>query len=280
MNRLLLCTDMDRTIIPNGRQPEHPQARRFFKQLCNFPDVNLVYVTGRHLQLLEDALQEYNLPEPDYAITDVGTKIYKRTYSDWQALESWQDQIAKDWQGKTHVQLQKLLSKVSELQPQEQSKQSDYKLSYYLPLNADHKTILSEVEDVLVGYGVAASLVMSIDAPAQIGLLDVLPERATKLHAILFLQQQLGYPLDEIIFSGDSGNDLIVLGSQVPSILVANADKEVKQQAVQRAKDNGNTESLYLAEERGFCLGGNYSAGVVQGIIHYIPEIRDRLEMP
>ena len=64
-NRLLLCTDMDRTIIPNGHQPEHPDARERFRQLCSLPAVKLVYVTGRHLQLVEQAIADYNLPEPD-----------------------------------------------------------------------------------------------------------------------------------------------------------------------------------------------------------------------
>ena len=29
--RLLLCTDLDRTLIPNGPQPESPRARAAFR---------------------------------------------------------------------------------------------------------------------------------------------------------------------------------------------------------------------------------------------------------
>ena len=32
-SRLLLCTDMDRTIIPNGAQSEHSLARRQFNEI-------------------------------------------------------------------------------------------------------------------------------------------------------------------------------------------------------------------------------------------------------
>ncbi|MEJ2621733.1 MAG: haloacid dehalogenase, partial [Candidatus Thiodiazotropha sp.] len=32
--KLLLCTDLDRTLIPNGSQPESAGAREAFKQLC------------------------------------------------------------------------------------------------------------------------------------------------------------------------------------------------------------------------------------------------------
>ncbi len=32
---LLLCTDMDRTVIPNGAQPEHPRTRSAFRLFAN-----------------------------------------------------------------------------------------------------------------------------------------------------------------------------------------------------------------------------------------------------
>ena len=53
--RLLLCTDLDRTLIPNGDQPESDHAREYFKKLSEHSEVTLVYVTGRHQQLVEQA---------------------------------------------------------------------------------------------------------------------------------------------------------------------------------------------------------------------------------
>jgi len=278
-NRLLLCTDMDRTIIPNGRQPEHPDARERFRQLSSLPAVKLVYVTGRHLQLVEQAITDYQLPGPDYAITDVGTKIYQRVQAEWTEMLSWQKQIASDWRGKNHGQLQQALSRFPQLTLQEQSKQNDFKLSYYLPLTAERDKLLQQIDRQLTQLGVVASLIWSIDEPEQIGLLDVLPRNATKLHGIEFLQQQLGYQHQEVIFAGDSGNDLPVLVSPIRSVLVANAEPEIKQQALQLAKQNGYAESLYLARQENFPLGGNYSAGVLQGVAFFAPEIGDKLEL-
>jgi len=270
---------MDRTVIPNGDQPEHPKARPVFNTLCNLPEVDLVYVTGRHLQLVEEAVEKYNLPRPDYAITDVGSTIYGSRDGNWHEMTSWQEQIAADWAGKGHAQLQSLLRGIEGLELQEESKQNDYKLSYYLPLEANHKQIVGCAAKELKQNGVLASLVLSIDEQAEVGLLDILPQNATKLHAILFLQQCLGYDLNRTIFSGDSGNDLLVLGSHISSTLVANAHPEIKKQAVQLASNNGNIGSLYLAGEQSFILGGNYSAGVVQGVLHYLPEMIHRLEL-
>ncbi|MGD9950938.1 MAG: HAD-IIB family hydrolase, partial [Desulfobulbus sp.] len=211
MHRLLLCTDMDRTIIPNGRQPEHPRAREKFQQLCASPQVALVYVTGRDLSLTKQAIDHYQLPMPAYAITDVGTKIYKQKQGEWLEVASWQEQIAPDWGGKTHEQLQGALADIAELTLQEAAKQNGFKLSYYVALPADQQPLLERVGHRLARLGVDASLIWSIDEPQHIGLLDVLPRNATKMHGIEFLGRYLGYQREEILFAGDSGNDLMVM---------------------------------------------------------------------
>ncbi len=279
MNRLLLCTDLDRTIIPNGYQPEHPEARTYFKQLCCLSEVTLVYVSGRNQQLVKQAIKEYALPVPDFAITDVGTKIFQLVQEKWQELGFWQEQIAADWKGKNHGQLQQALSRFPELSLQEKSKQNSFKLSYYLPLDADRGKIIQQAETLLTQMGVAASLIWSVDEPEQIGLLDVLPRHATKLHAIECLRRQLGFCHEELIFAGDSGNDLPVLTSSIRSVLVANADQQTKRQAQQLVEQNGCVDSLYQAQHNDFPLGGNYSAGVLQGVVFFIPEIGAKLKL-
>lgn len=276
--KLLLCTDMDRTIIPNGSQPEHPAARPCLRAFCQRPEIQLVYVTGRHRELVQQAMLSYELPTPDFVITDVGTRIYQVVAGEWQESALWQQTIATDWRGRSHEDLRKALSPRSELVLQEASKQSNFKLSYYLPLDADKDSILAWVESCLQQLGVNASLVWSIDEPENIGLLDVLPRNATKLHGIEFLQQQLGYRHDQVIFAGDSGNDLPVLVSPIRAVLVANASKELRLQAHQLAHENGQADTLYLAEENNFPLGGNYAAGVLQGVWHFAPALRPQLQ--
>lgn len=276
-SKLLLCTDMDRTVIPNGEQPEHPAARSCFRRFCQLPEIQLVYVTGRHRELVQQAIQSYELPSPDFVISDVGTRIYQVTAGKWQESALWKETISADWHGCSHEQLRQALSPQTELMLQEASKQSDYKLSYYLPLDADKDRLLAWVEACLERMGVEASLIWSIDEPENIGLLDVLPRNATKLHGIEFLQQQLGYRPDRVIFAGDSGNDLPVLASRIRSVLVANADSELKRQAQQLARENARSDALYLAEDSNFPLGGNYAAGVLQGVWHFVPDLRQQL---
>jgi len=276
--RLLLCTDMDRTVIPNGEQPEHPQARMRFSDFCKQPEVTLAYVTGRHQALVKQAITDYYLPEPAFAITDVGSKIYHIVEKQWLELDSWEKHIDNDWNGNNHQHIQRLLSDVPHLSLQEPGKQNTHKLSYYLPLQVEPDAVIKQMEKRLKSEAIAASLIWSIDEQNDIGLLDVLPRNATKLHAIEFLQQQLGYHHNEVIFAGDSGNDLPVLGSSFASVLVANASDELKLAAQQLAHDNGYSDALYIATASGLNMNGNYSAGVLEGVWHFAPDFHDALQ--
>jgi hypothetical protein len=275
--RLLLCTDLDRTLLPNGVEPESPEARKRFRHFVEQHNVTLAYVTGRHLKLVESAIKNYRLPKPNFVITDVGTKIYQNVDDKWQPVEAWEQEIDGDWVGYTHLQLRDLFRDISALQLQETSKQNTHKLSYYVALHVDRNALLQAMQQRLDQHGVNASLVWSVDEPKGIGLLDVLPRNATKLHAIEFLQQQLGFGLDETVFAGDSGNDLPVMESGIPSVLVANATAEVKQEAIQSVTRHGNQHAFYIAYGKHLGMNGNYSAGILEGVYHYCPVFREHL---
>jgi hydroxymethylpyrimidine pyrophosphatase-like HAD family hydrolase len=102
--------------------------------------------------------------------------------------------------------------------------------------------------------------------------LDVLSARATKLHAVKFLMQHQGFNYTNTVFAGDSGNDLLILASEIQSVLVANADRDVVEQAKTQALQQGTIAALYLAQGGFLGMNGNYSAGILEGIAHYHPE--------
>ena len=277
MSQLLLCTDLDRTLLPNGEQPESADAREYFTTLAQSPGITLAYVTGRHRALVENAIYNYRLPQPQYAITDVGTRIYRIEHGDWQPWPQWESEINSDWGDMSHRQLRDLFRDLPELRLQETNKQNTHKLSFYVPLDADHEALLAVMQVRLLEHGVRASLIWSIDEPAAIGLLDVLPERATKLHAIEFLAVQTGFDIKDTLFAGDSGNDLPVLASFIPSVLVANASAEVREAAQAQAIAAGHVDALYIASGGFLGMNGNYSAGILEGMAHFYPDFVEQL---
>lgn len=271
-NKLLICTDLDRTLIPNGPQAESPGARRLFAELVGQAEVSLAYVSGRDRKLVEKAIGNYSLPLPDYVITDVGTMIYEITAdNEWNQFAAWEEMIASDWAGFSHDELKSMLSAVSGLRLQEYSKQNRFKLSYYVPMQADSVQMTRDIERCLRDAGIRARLIWSVDEPNEIGLLDVLPEQASKYHAIRMLIRSHGFDLSNTVFAGDSGNDIEVLTSPIPSVLVANSAPEVRAQARETADRAGNGDALYMARGDFFGMNGNYSAGILEGVHHFQP---------
>ena len=273
MSRLLICTDLDRTLIPNGSQPESPDARQRFSRFVSRPQITLAYVSGRHRQLVEQAIETYQLPLPGFVIADVGSTIYRVEHGAWHCWQAWSDEIASDWQGLSQNKIHALLSDIDALKLQEPEKQNIHKLSYYLSLAQDQQRILDGIQARLSARQVKANVIWSVDELKNVGLLDILPASANKLHAIRFLMQQQGFEANETIFAGDSGNDLDVLLSSVQSVLVANADDEVR-----RAVEGGSTDTLYRASGDFLGMNGNYSAGILEGIAHYHPDLLPLIE--
>jgi sucrose-6-phosphatase len=268
VKRYLLCTDLDRTLIPNGPSPICPTAAGLFRQLAAREELSLAYVTGRHRALIESAMAEFDLPDPDFAIADVGASMYEVTTQGWRSWRMWEEHIAPDWRGMNSEGLRKLLRKLPELRLQEREKQAPFKLSYYVPLEADSRAWTELIGQRLLREGIHANLIWSIDELAGIGLLDVLPQSAGKLNAIRFLMKRHDFSVQSTVFAGDSGNDLDVLLSEIPAVLVANAAPEIKTYMAQ-----AKPEALHIANGAYLGMNGNYSAGILEGVAHFWPEM-------
>lgn len=270
---VLLCSDLDRTILPNGAQPESPQARPTLCALASHPQVMLAYVSGRHEQLLRDAIHDYAIPIPDYAIGDVGTTIYRIKNDKWEAWPEWAEVIAVDWNGAKHRDLQAMFTDLGILRLQEADKQNTFKLSYYTPIAFEKENILAEMRQRLERQHVECSLIWSVDEAVGVGLLDVLPASATKRHAVEFLMERLGYDEQNTVFAGDSGNDLPVVSSgRMQAVLVKNAHPDVIEEAKSELQKKNALEKLYVARGDFLGMNGNYSGGVLEGLAHFIPQ--------
>jgi len=273
MRELLLCTDLDRTLLPNGPQPESKQARERFRAFVEKEEVTLVYVTGRHRELVQNAIDIYKIPRPDYVIADVGSTIYRVNGDEWQFWEQWESEIAKEWVGYSHGDIREMLKEIKDLRLQERSKQNKHKLSYYVPMYINRERVEDRITEILASHNIRSNQVWSIDESTNIGLLDILPAGANKRHAIEFLALQLNFDMDHTIFAGDSGNDISVMASPIHSVMVANASHDVKEHAVKEAEKNHQQQTLYIAQGDYLGMNGNYSAGILEGLVHYLPSL-------
>jgi sucrose-6F-phosphate phosphohydrolase len=273
--KILLCSDLDRTLIPNGYQEESADVRAVFRRLAEHANIYLAYVSGRDRKLILDAIEEFYLPVPDYAIGDVGTTLYRVIDGKWQLSDDWSDEIGKDWKGLNREELEEFFLDMEEIRPQEPEKQKLYKLSFYADQNIDHQRLIKNIRFILTERQIRANIIWSVDQTGINGLLDIIPARANKLHAIQFLMQQERFSEDRMVFAGDSGNDLDVLTSGLQAILVKNAMDEVRNEALETLSDKHMTNRLYLPKGKFYGMNGNYAAGLIEGLVHFVPETRE-----
>lgn len=273
-DKLFICTDLDRTLIHNGPQPACQHAMPLFRKLVSRPGIKLAYVTGRDKKLVMAAISHFNLPVPDYAVTDVGSAVYNIQSGRWLRLIDWDQRICRDWKGKSRNELAVFLSDLTQCRLQEEEKQGPYKLSYYTPLDINPEILADEIQLRMKQHGVQINTIWSIDEQKGTGLLDILPASADKQKAIEFLIKTKSFDFDRTVFSGDSGNDRTVLLSPIKSILVANASSELKSQIKAQVSKTGFLKHLYIARGGYLNMNGNYAAGILEGINHYFPELK------
>lgn len=267
--KILLASDLDRTILPNGFQSFSKGAISVFKEFVSQPNVILVYMSGRHLELVKDALEEFSIPLPDIVVGDVGTTMYVRENGKFKSYCGWNKEIAIDWVSKTGESIHDLIKHLEGLELQEPEKQNTFKQSYYTPENIDKVKLVLEIKRILRSNGINATAIFSVDEQAKKGLLDILPKYATKKHALRYLQKCLKIPFKNVVYAGDSGNDIEPLTSGYKSILVKNARKAVRKEVQEIGEQKNRIEQIYFAKGGYKQMNGNYVAGILEGLNHF-----------
>lgn len=286
--RLLLCTDMDGTLCPNGSAREAPAARELLRTLVERVPLTLAYVTGRDKRRVREAIEHWNLPWPDFVVADVGTTVLEAGHEQpietgqWHADDSWHERHREHWIWREGESPETLLDGMDGVSRQEPDRQSSFKGSWYVTPQTDRAWLDGSVGERLQRAGVRGTQLFSHDPHDGRGLLDLVPEGAGKLGAIEHLRKRHGFEQRDVVFCGDSGNDLDVLTSELPSVLVANADEPTREAALEGVRDTHNEPTLYLATgtgelARSFDLDGNFAAGIVEGVLHYHPALARHL---
>lgn len=258
----LIATDLDRTLFPNGNQ-EYDGSMERFREIISSEDVELAFVTGRHLALIREGMEEFNTPSPAYIIAEVGTRIYDKDYKEDTDWISYIEENTQNWALDT---FKEALSGIEGLRLQEEDKQNRFKLSYYVD---DLENLqLASVRESIQKVCEHANIIYSIDEAHGVGLIDILPQCVDKENALEFLRKKLSLSKEQVIYCGDSGNDLQPLTAGYKAILVRNAIDEVRDEVNRVATEKQITGNIYIAKgSDGF--NGYYVSGIIEGLIHF-----------
>ena len=236
----LIITDIDGTLIePKFENPGLEQLKAFLKQRPD--DIAFGLASGRNFELIKEVIDEYEL-DVDVMVSSVGTEIYyepDKSYLD----TDWNDHLSFKWDRKKIVNV---LKPLKWLEQQEENAQNPLKLSYYYdPEHYDEE----EIKSLLANDWYHVNVVTSHHK-----FVDILPKRASKGNAILYLCHKWGISLNNVYACGDSGNDMDMFRDPINGIIVGNMSKELHHLKPRK--------KLFIAEEFA-------SAGILEGLKFY-----------
>ncbi len=235
----LMVVDIDHTLLGDRQALEQLLERlRARREVVAFG-----IATGRVLPSAMRVLKEWGVPTPDVLITAVGTEIHYTTGGLIPDL-GWQHRIDHRWRPD---RVRELLADLPGLKPQPKSQQRRFKVSYFI--DPDAAPSVAKMRARLREAGVAATVISSHDA-----YLDVLPVRASKGRAVLYLASRWGLDTERILVAGDSGNDADMLRSGARAVVVGNHEPELD--------SLGRADDVYMAD-------GHHAWGVLEGIEHW-----------
>ncbi len=262
----ILATDLDRTLLPNGSWERDDKAIDLFNELTEKHDVLIVYVTGRNLALTENAIKEFGVRYPNILCGDVGTSIRKYEKGEWKFDEGWVEHVNRqspDWDA---MAIRDAVAGIDAMREQESEHQNQFKQSYYVE-HEKKDQVLKKVNERVKGK-FDEVIVYSFDSQDGKGLLDFLPASATKQTALEYVAEEYGATKDDVVFCGDSGNDIFPLTAGFRGVLVKNADDQLVEN-VKRAMNQDPELKVYFAKGDFRGLQGYYTSGVIEGAYHY-----------
>ena len=262
----ILATDLDRTLLPNGSWVGDSGAIELFNELTEKYDVLVVYVTGRNLNLTEGAIREYGVRHPDVLVGDVGTSIRKYENGAWHFDEGWIAHVKRTSPRWDAAKIREAVVGVGGMREQESEHLNQFKQSYYTDHNKQDE-ILREVDGLVKGK-FDEVIVYSYDSQDDKGLLDFLPDSATKQTALEYVAEEYGAEKSKVVFCGDSGNDIFPLTAGFSGVLVRNADEQLVKN-VKTAMQTNPDLKVYFAKGDFMGLNGYYTSGVIEGAYHY-----------
>lgn len=258
----ILATDLDGTLIPLSGNAQHREDLVALSALLQQHASTLIFATGRHFESVLDVMDTAALPQPEWIICDVGTSLYRQNGSQYVLYQQYTDELNAMTQGVEHEAVETLLADCMGLTLQPQENQGIFKVSYFCA-QAGVDRLAAEINARLQRAGLPYACLGSVDPFVEQGLLDVLPATVNKAYALTWLATHVGYVENNVIYAGDSGNDLAALTAGFKSIIVGNASVEL----MAKVKDILGQDR---AQSHLYCARSTATSGVLEGCKHYL----------
>lgn len=243
----LIMADIDNTLTGDDAAMED-----FFKLISEAEDnIGFGIATGRRYEEVIKLMEANSIPQPEVLITSVGTEIYYG--KNYTRDRSWLKHINFRWDPEL---IRSVLDGIDGLHIQADTEQSTFKVSYEVDASVAPK--IGAIKRIMREHGIRAEVVFSLGM-----FLDIIPSRAGSGASIRHMAYKWGFPLENILVAGDSGNDEGMLAGNTLGVVVGNYSPELE-----RLKDYPR---VYFAK-------AHHAAGIIEGINHY--NFLDRITIP
>ena len=200
---MLLATDLDGTFL----EGELEDRQRLYQLVNAHPEIRLVFVTGRGLEVVMPVLSDPTIPRPDFIVCDVGATVVDGEHL--QPVQPLQSEIDKRWPGEHSVV--DVMSVFDGLERQDVPQQR--RCSYYCEPGAVTPALRTAVAELGCDLLYSASR-----------YLDILPPGVNKGSTLKKLVQWLGIPPEDVLTAGDTLNDLALFKVGLKGVAVGNAE--------------------------------------------------------
>lgn len=239
---LFIISDLDGTLVEGSETGGLKEFTEWINR--NKEKVAFGLASGRNRYITEQALVDYDLPNPDILICSAGSEIFYT--NKFIPDRGWERHIDYQWKRK---ELEAALLNFPGITLQEQDAQWRFKLSYYV--NDDfNEDSMANLYKFLDDRKLRARILLTDNK-----YLDLLPFRASKGSAVRYLSYKWKMPLEHFITAGNSGNDRDMLNGRTKGIIVANYSPELEELR--------KNKSIYFTKNP-------MGAGVLEGIQHHL----------
>ena len=234
----LIVTDIDNTLTGDDK------AMQDFLELINNASetVGFGIATGRSYEDVIQLISDYDIPKPQVLITSTGTEIYYG--KNFTMDTSWRKHIDFRWEPE---RIREIMSSIKGIFLQEDHEQTNYKVSYKIDFTVAPK--LSKIRKLLRENKIRAKVVLSLNM-----FLDFIPTRAGSGISVRHIAYKWGFPLENILVAGDSGNDEGMLVGNTLGVVVGNYSIELEKLR--------KYPRVYFAK-------AHHAAGIIEGIEYY-----------
>ncbi|WIA22497.1 hypothetical protein OEZ86_009494 [Tetradesmus obliquus] len=269
---LMLCTDLDGTLIEDGEEGDWVRQNDELTYLCaqHFAQYLapagglIVFNTGRSIGMVEGLLQRKSgiMPWPSAIITAVGTKIFMWDVAGrrWAPDPGYAHLLDDGWNLQEVQNLAQALMRRfnGNASCVDDGSEHPHRVSLSIRSDVLHD-FLKQWGEGLNRAGVQHQFVSSIGGEWR--YVDCIAKNAGKGRAMAYLASKFGVSLEDVVAAGDSGNDLLMLGRLPegchPAIIMSNSHPEV-----------WDWLARLTPEERGWIYTpkAERAAGIVEGL--------------